>query len=174
MKYKIELSDAVEVIQEALVRINARSDGVLVLKSAEVNLSTEIENKGGGELKVFVVGLAVAVGNASTNTVSLTLMPPGPGVDEGVSIAKHEDPASALVTMADQIIHAARHAAKVGNPTVKLVHSESSITLDLVVTAQGELTVGTPDAFKELFNVSAQIEYSHTRVAKNSIKLNFH
>ncbi len=170
MEYAIELHHAVQIIQEAMVRINARNDGVLNLKSAEVELSTQIEIEGSGEIKVFVVGLTYAIGWSSTNTIALTLIPSesAPGIDK-----RHVDPVHALVAMVDQIVAAVKLAADTGNSDVKLSHGGSSVTLDLVVTESGELTVGTPDTLDKLFNIAGKGSFSQKVVAKNSIRLNF-
>lgn len=170
MKYQMNLVDAVNVIQEAIVRIHARNNGVMQLKNALVEFSTEIEAEAGGEISVFVVSVTANTGFASSNTISLTLEP----TDSDQAIESLvTTPVDAFVAMADEIVRAVEHAASAGNPTVRLVHGESSVSLDLVVTEEGKLSVGTPSLFEKLLKMNARVEGGIRRVAKNSITLNF-
>lgn len=172
---KMSMVDALVALQESLNLIKARTllDGTgAQLKSASIDLETIAETDLDGSVTVFVVTVTGAAARKETNTISLTLEPVDP--IKGLGPLTVADSVETLVGMTAALADVIKAAQK-GTAT-RLTMSESSVTMDLVVSGNAKLEVAAPGFWKSLlekvgFDASASVATGY--ISTSSITLNF-
>lgn len=169
----MDLSDALEQVQWALLRIGSRmkQQGVR-LDSADLSLETVREVNAKGEVTILVVTVAGSLATKATNTLIISLREPTAKQDEKFKLqAEVQDD---LVDLSNAMFEVLEEAGS--SPTIPLELKNGSVKVELIVDATGSLKVSGPKLLREILRnlgLGASFEVSSNWVSTSSITLNF-
>lgn len=173
----MKLSDALDIVQRALVQINAQlthpdlQSISVELESADLNLETMLGAEVGVEATVAVVTVTGSVAGKVTHTLAISLRPQTP---PSTDVIKLIDPTTQLVTLTSGMFEVLLAAMSADGIPLEL--KSGSVSIELVVDANGKLEVAPAGFWKkvaEFFGVSAKASVSAEYVSTSSITLNF-
>ncbi len=174
------LSDALSIVQKALLQINAQlssdsgSQLGIRLKSADLSLKTMLGAEVDLEAKIAVVTVTGSAAVQSTSTLAISLQPPTPKPIKGLLPTEAIDPVSNLVNLSNGLFEIVQDAMV--SPSVPLELKEGTVTIDLVVNAKAGLEIAPGGFWKQVLSalgIEGSAKAAGEFVSTSSISLSF-